>query len=210
MLEPNLNIISERHSMKRGKETGFAVLEVVMIIIIVLLIGAVTLLFVQNNQEKTGKSNTAQSSAPSKSPKVKASETNVPGVNNQLSDFSTFDEESMRGVLLQVYAPESADSGTEKITRDELLEKYATKSLLKYYKDLYASSEPVLADPICLCQNSWNDVQVSNIRIEGGRATANITLGFADPYVLTVTMVNEDGPKLDTIKSGRNRTPYVE
>lgn len=188
--------------MIHRKQKGVAATEISLVVVIIILIGAVVYLFIQNNQK--GNSNTAQSSKAAGSADVKNGQTSTSNVSDELPNFSTFDEKSVKQMLLAVYTP-----GGSK-TKQEILEKYASESLLNYINNLYASSEPVMADPICLCQNSYDQAQVTDIIMSSNGATARVILGFADPSILDVTVINKSGPKLDTISDGRTQTPYKE
>jgi hypothetical protein len=174
--------------MIRSKQKGFAAIEISLVVVIIILIGAVVYLFIQNNQ--------SESSLSINSPEKPKPQRDSPAEKTAaVSKAPALDNTSLRTMLESVY--------TTNIPTDNI-EQYMTKKYADFYKkEFINASGPVVSNPIYCVQNSPNEVNFTNIEIAGSSASAQVNMLFGGGTVerLSLTIVDENGPKIDSVKS---------
>lgn len=176
--------------MKKG-EKGFSVVEIIMAVVIVVLLGAVVYFYMQASQKNDKSNSKVTTSSASPSPTVSAA---------PVLSFDDYNVKTSVNIFYGKYwsAVVGVGEGSGIKAMDAAVSQYGTANFIAIYNGIEHGHDVVVADPV-LCINGTLDSApaVANVKLASGKAT--VTVNVAESITSTVVVVNDNGPKIDSI-----------
>lgn len=121
--------------------------------------------------------------------------------NSSKDNLPPFDSRSVSDSLRTFYN-KYALTGSQELLSSKLVAAYGSKNFNASYVQQLTKPVPPPVDPVICTQYTANSITVSNVVVTDNKASANVTLDFADviPKIkIVVNAINENGPKIDKI-----------